>query len=410
MAQTNTTRFKLPQWSAGTDNYPGRTGFNNFLKLLEDQAAIVYPSGPISSRPASGVFGRFYLANDQGGDGRLYYDGGSGWVELNTNGGGGAGRALAIGGTAVEGSSNRSARADHTHPLPLASGSGAGAMSAAQYEILNSAATTVTASALVRRTSSGNIAVPTTPAGNNDAASKAYVDSRGGGSSDVDNATGNIVPGALVRRGSDGGFLVPTPTHVSHPTTKTYVDGHTWDGESLRQNGNDVWWEIIGGSTKAYSNVQSGTVFTVSVNSIGKFMRFSSKRADKDRIVELNEDPRRLLAPVPVSYVRRDSESGQAPPNARTEWGFIADDEQSRLPELVLTVPDENGVEQVESWDNNGLIAAHQLLHRWNAERVDTQAREIEELKADRDTQATKIWELEDTVAQLTLAVRGLTG
>ena len=203
MAQTNTTRFKLPQWSQGTDPFPGRTGWNNILKLLEDQAAIAFPSGPVSSRPQSGTFGRFFLATDQGTPqapaSRLYYDGGTGWVELNTNGGGGPGTAIAIG--VLEGSSNRSARADHVHSFPLATSGGPGALSPQHFELLNGAASTVENGMLVRRTSGGGIVVPTTPGTSDHATSRSYVDNVAG--------TYQATPNTLVRRFSNGHFRVP---------------------------------------------------------------------------------------------------------------------------------------------------------------------------------------------------------
>lgn len=205
MAQTNTTRFKLPQWSQGTDPYPGRTGWNNILKLLEDQAAIAFPSGPISSRPQSGTFGRFFLATDQGTPtspaSRLYYDGGTGWVELNTNGGGGPGTPIAIGGSASEGTSNRSARADHVHSLPLATANNAGALSPQHFELLDGASSTVESGMLVRRTSGGNVSVPNVPGTSDNAASKNYVDNVAG--------TYQATPGTLVRRFDNGHFRVP---------------------------------------------------------------------------------------------------------------------------------------------------------------------------------------------------------
>lgn len=229
MAVTETSRFRLPQWSAGTDPYPGRTGFNNILRLLEDQAAIAYPSGPIGSRPQSGTFGRFYLATDQGTPAnpvsRLYYDGGSGWVEINTNGGGGPGTRVVIGGTPTEGISSRSARADHTHDLPYANSTTAGALSPQHYDLLAGATATATAGQIPRRTSSGQLIVPTTPGGSTDATSKSYVDAA---TADIRTASYLVRPGELVRRwsgsGSNGTIHVPDPTGPSDACNKRYAD------------------------------------------------------------------------------------------------------------------------------------------------------------------------------------------
>lgn len=218
MVESQTTRFKLPQWSAGTDAYPGRTGFNNFLKLLEDQAALVYPSGPISNRPSSGAFGRFYLATDQGGTGRLYYDGGSGWVELNTNGGGGPGQPLAIGGSGSEGVGNRSARADHTHPLPLATAANHGALASQHFDLLNKATPNVEPQTLAQRNYQSQLSVGN-PTHADHAVNRRYIDNIG---------SHTIQPGQLVRRwdgsGSNGTIHVPTPTAPADAVNKGYAD------------------------------------------------------------------------------------------------------------------------------------------------------------------------------------------
>lgn len=229
MAETQTTRFKLPQWSLGTDPYPGRVGWNNILKLLEDQAAIAFPSGPLSGRPQSGTFGRFYLANDQGTPAapvsRLFYDSGSGWVELNTNGGGGPGTPIAINGTATEGTSSRSARADHVHSFPFATSGNPGALAPQHFDLLNGATALLHSGMLVRRTSGSQVVVPTTPGGTNDAASKAYVDTK---TADIGTASHTVKPGELVRRwsgtGSNGTIHLPDPTAAEDGVNKRYAD------------------------------------------------------------------------------------------------------------------------------------------------------------------------------------------
>lgn len=223
MAESQTTRFRLPQWSQGTDPYPGRTGWNNILMLLEDQAAIAFPSGPIANRPRSGTFGRFFLATDQGTPtapvSRLYYDGGTGWVELNTNGGGGPAAAIAINGTASEGTSSRSARADHVHDFPLASSSRAGALAPQHFDLLNGASSTPDSGMLVRRTSSGNVVVPLVPGGDTNAASKSYVDNDAG--------TSSLVNGALVRRYTNGCFRAGMATHDDDVVSQKFMWSQT---------------------------------------------------------------------------------------------------------------------------------------------------------------------------------------
>ena len=222
MAVTKTPRFSLPQWSAGTDAYPGRVGFNEIHQLLEDQAAVVFPSGPVAARPRSGTFGRFFLATDQGSGGRLYYDGGTGWIELNTNGGGGAGQAVVIGGVGSEGSSDRSARSDHTHPLPMATAANHGAMSSAHFEALTRATMQATAGTLAQRDNSGRLSAanPNPTVGTN-LVTVSYLNTRLDSTAD---ATWDAVPNTPVVRGSDGTFYVASPTKGQNPTTKLYVD------------------------------------------------------------------------------------------------------------------------------------------------------------------------------------------
>lgn len=258
MAVTNTPRFSLPQWSAGTDPYPGRVGFNEIHQLLENQAAVVYPSGAIANRPRSGTFGRFYLATDQGSGGRLYYDGGSGWIEINTNGGGGAGMPVVIGGVGAEGSSDRSARADHTHALPMATTTTHGALASQHYEMLATATPSIVANTLARRGGTGQLSVAG-PSHPDHAVNKRYVDDTAGtylaeantlvrrysnghfrvpgsGQGDLDAinrqymnsvSTWRNEPGTWVRRGGDATFYVGEPTKNENPATKRYTDSRT---------------------------------------------------------------------------------------------------------------------------------------------------------------------------------------
>lgn len=259
MVETKTPRFSLPQWSAGTDYYPGRTGFNTILGLLESQAAVIYPSGPGSSMPRSGTFGRFYFATDQGQGGVLYYDGGAGWVPLNLTGGGGPGTPVAVGRAPVvedEGSRAQAARADHVHTLPLATAANHGALASQHYALLEGAAmiptagtlarrdntgrltaaapnptvanhvVTVehlgtvgdyraTANTLVRRYENGHFRVPTSGQGVDDAIGRRYVDNEAGEMSIVENS--------LVRRAGTR-IHTASPTSDTHAAPRSYVD------------------------------------------------------------------------------------------------------------------------------------------------------------------------------------------
>ena len=178
---------------------------------------------------------------------------------------------------------------------------------------------------------------------------------------------------SLIMRWSGGQASVGTPTASEHAATKGYVDGKTWDGSKITSGWLDGY--RVRFSNWAYDTAQSGNVYTVSVNSDGRLMRFTSARkfkADEVPLEELVDDPRRLLGITPVTFHRLDPETGQVPEGARREWGVIADDELERVPELVLLEPNpETGILEPEGWDTDGQVAAHQLLLRWLAQRVD---------------------------------------
>ena len=214
MAVTKTPRFQLDQWSTGSDPRPGRVDTNRIHALIESQAAKVYPSGVLSDRPATNVFGSFYLATDQGVDGRLYYNGGTGWVALNAVGGGGPGKPLIINGTGSEGSSLLAARADHTHAIPLATASNAGAMASQWAELMENATSTATAGTIPIRDSGGRLTVAT-PTSAQHAATKDYADTLG-----VAGNTGDTI----MRRNSAGQVAVSNPTGAWDAANKQYVD------------------------------------------------------------------------------------------------------------------------------------------------------------------------------------------
>lgn len=215
MTVTQTPRFRLPQWSQGSDPRPGRVDTNQIHQLIESQAAKVYPSGTYSNRPASGTFGSFFMATDQGESGRLYWDGGDGWVALNTTGGGGAGRPIIINGTATEGTSLQSARADHTHRIPLATASNAGAMPSQWAERMENATAAAAPNTLAVRDSSGRL-IATKPAAAGHVTTKDYVDTDAGST-----GRGGLT---LARRDSAGRINVSPPVTDYHATTKRYVD------------------------------------------------------------------------------------------------------------------------------------------------------------------------------------------
>lgn len=171
MAVTTTSRFGFKKYGAGTDPYPTRVEFNALMDLHELNAAM-YSQGTTAARPAAGKAGRIYWDTTVS---RLYYDTGTAWQEVTTNGAGGGGANITPGVAGVEGSSTRSARADHTHNLVLATGSLSGAMAAADKTKLDGAVSAATASKLVVRDAAGR-AQFASPSAAADVAIKSYVD------------------------------------------------------------------------------------------------------------------------------------------------------------------------------------------------------------------------------------------
>lgn len=113
MAVTPTARLGLNRWSAGTDPWPARPGWDAQQQKLDDLVAIDLQN-TFANRPAAAVRGRYFFATDTG---RLYRDTGTAWNEVGPTGGV-APAALTFGSAGAEGVNVRAARADHTHPMP----------------------------------------------------------------------------------------------------------------------------------------------------------------------------------------------------------------------------------------------------------------------------------------------------
>jgi len=393
MAVSNTSRFGLPQWSEGTDPRPGRTDTNAFLRAIEEKAAMYVPSGPLTSRPTAGIGGRLFAATDQGEAGRLYYDTGTTWMEAGTVGGGGAGKAILAGPavTASEGTSPRSARADHTHKIPMASSTAHGALSSEHYDLLAGATPNVVNNALLKRTSAGHVYLPASGQGSYDPVHKQYVDDA---TSDLRAATAAVTGGAVVRRWSSGHISGPTPTKQEFYATKGYVDEKNWHAADITAGelgGYRVRW-----SNWAYDTAQTGSVFTVSVNSDGRLMRFTSALKYKTNVQPYTADPRKLLAVEPVTFNRYDEEAPGGV-NPHRELGVIADWNTNNLPEAVQYAPDpKTGQMGVEGWDTQSWAAAQQYLHRWNARRVDDLEERVGDLEDENDTLRSELKELRE--------------
>lgn len=260
MAITQTARYGLKQYSAGSDPHPNRVEFNAMIQSLEDQGARA-ASGPIASRPAAGKRDSLYYATDAR---QLYYDTGSGWVEAAGLGGADP-AAVAAGGTAAEGTSVRAARADHVHPLAMASDARPGAMSAADFTKLRQSTALATGLTLAFRDASGR-AQFSTPSAASDAATKGYVDnsitSQKHNAADVVSGTFNparipvatetahgavpndlfmrlrdasmtLTPSVIAMRDANGNINAATPSNDTHVATKAWVDGHEWDASKI---------------------------------------------------------------------------------------------------------------------------------------------------------------------------------
>lgn len=262
--------------------------------------------------------------------------------------------------------------------LPLATASAQGAMSAAQYSTLESAATGPLAG-LMARNGSGQSSV-LDPTDGIHVANKRYVDAQKQYSS-------RYAEEALVMRWEDGrGGEVNNPKNGKDIANKQYVDNHTWNGSDITSG--TIPYGRIAGSNSAYNNIQTGTNWTLSVNSSGFFARFSSTRRHKTNIREWAKDPRALLAVVPSVYDRIDPHTGRI---VRTqEVGVVAEQgEEAGVPEFVQYGPDaidDNGdpttPPRVQGWDYAQWTAAQQLLHRWEAERVDDLINRVKRLEA----------------------------
>ena len=252
MTVTQTLRFLLKKYGSGSDPHPTRAEHNAMIDQIENNAAMG-AQGITGGRPAAGKGRRFFWDTTVG---RMFYDDGANWQDLNPNGGGGAGTKVVPAVAASEGISAKAARADHTHTIDLATGAAHGAMSAADKAKLDASTSAATASAIARRDAAGKLSVAT-PTDGTHATTKAYVDSAlnnqthdasditsgvltaprlpvssaltAGSMSAADKAlldtTTQLATGdSIARRDSGGRLNVAAPTAAAHATTKAYVD------------------------------------------------------------------------------------------------------------------------------------------------------------------------------------------
>lgn len=327
MTVTQTPRFRLPQWSQGSDPRPGRVDTNQIHQLIESQAAKVYPSGTYSNRPASGTFGSFFMATDQGESGRLYWDGGDGWVALNTTGGGGPGRPIVINGTATEGTSLQSARADHTHVIPFATKANAGAMPSQWAERMENATSSATAGTLAVRDSGGRL-LSQKPTSAQHVATKDYVDTLG---------TPGNAGNTIARRNSAGQIAVSNPTGAWDAANKGYVDSRIYPvsqyptGETVIRR----WSDGSGGEVNDPKDMRT----------IANKRYVDSRSSRREWKTNIRENPYGLEEILQVDTYLYDYKDG-APAVGTDELGPMVD-ELARVMPLLTTDGDDGEPERI---------------------------------------------------------------
>lgn len=356
MAVTKTPRFQLDQWSASSDPRPGRVDTNRIHALIESQAAKVYPSGVLSDRPATNVFGSFYLATDQGVDGRLYYNGGSGWVALNTVGGGGPGKPVVINGTGGEGSSLLAARADHTHAIPLATASRAGAMASQWAELMENATSTAAAGTIPIRDSGGRL-TSQRPISAQHVATKDYADTLG---------TPANAGNTIMRRNSAGQVAVSNPTGAWDAANKEYVDSRIYPVSQYERGGEVMrrWSSGRGGNVEdPYNPLECANRRYVDSR--------SSRREWKTNI---RENPYGLEEILQVDTYLYDYKDG-APAVGTDEIGPMVD-ELARVMPLLTTDGDDGAPERIR--DRAFIPVLIQAVQQLS-QRVDELSTELED-------------------------------
>lgn len=355
MAVTKTTRFQLPQWSQGSDPRPGRVDTNTIHQLIETQAAKAYPSSTYANRPATNIFGSFFLATDQGVGGRLYYNGGDGWIALNTVGGGGPGKPIVINGTAVEGSSLLAARADHTHAIPLATKDNAGAMPSQWAQLCGDATASATPGTVAVRDSGGRLtaAAPT---------SAQHVATRDW----VENAGSTGANAGLAARNSAGQMSVGNPTHPLHAANKAYVDDRIYPVDQYSTGGTVMrrWSSGRGGNVEdPYNPLECANRRYVDSR--------SSRREWKTNI---RENPYGLDEILQVDTYLYDYKDG-APAVGTDEIGPMVD-ELARVMPLLTTDGDDGAPERIR--DRAFIPVLIQAVQEL-AQRVDELSAELED-------------------------------
>lgn len=114
MAAVVDPRMGLTTWTADSDQWPGRAGWNAELTTIFTKTTL-FGTGTAAARPSTLLGGRIYWATDTK---RLFYDDGTQWTEVSPVGGGGVPKQVKFGQAGSEGTSRIAMRADATMPGP----------------------------------------------------------------------------------------------------------------------------------------------------------------------------------------------------------------------------------------------------------------------------------------------------
>lgn len=221
-----------------------------------------------------------------------------------------------------------------TARLPYASGSSAGIIDATTYNRIGSL-----------------------PAHNHDAASI---------------TAGTMSTARLPYAGSSSSGIITSSTYNS-------IWNHTHSASDITSGFLD--YDLVWGSKHAYNTqwngLSSNPARDVWVTAGGELCFNSSTIRHKTNVRAWEKDPRDLLDPVPSIYNRVNPETGEA--TDYEEVGVVAEQAGKKVPEFVEWGPDttEDTNWRVQGWNYKQWTAAHQLLHRWHAQRDDHQDREL---------------------------------
>lgn len=423
MATTEHRRTRETLYGDPQDLHPTREKHNEEVHKRGDIVAL-FDQGQAADRPAASLEGMIYLEIDTD---RAVLANGTKWIDLNTTGGESA-RDVAVGGTSSEGTSVRGARADHTHRLRWATRDLAGALSPQHFRLLDDASQAPAADTLAQRDSWGRVAGPTRTPDSQHYTTRAYVeqllkDAQIGVPIDT-YATG----GTVAKRWSGGQLDVADPLNEPNAInlrtlnaklndkTHGYLDiyqitqgggtvykshfdwltsqfagkassSHTHSASDIRKEG-VVPWEVVSGSTSAWSNTSNhgSTWATVAVDSAGRFFRYTSALKYKTNVrpleQEIDPDVVDLLQPVLADYLG-DPETGIGAMS--DQLVLIADDVAGYVPQLVIRDEQTGEIEGLHYLNVSVLLMAKQQKDAQRIKRLqwqnEDQQRQIDELR-----------------------------